>query len=201
MPAQQQALPLYANLKTLLMRYLLISLFLISCNQTPDKKQEIANPNQQVTTDTIPSAKRDTLKVDTFSITRLIPEFSKDTNFSGISGITVGTDIQKTVIYSIYKLPKKKAFEILSKKNKRTISSNNKNVPAYSDLVKIDSLTFFKAVYREYEQNPTAQKFYDKLNSLKKYDIFFVSSYGYLHWLFFDRNSDTVYQRTQLLTY
>jgi hypothetical protein len=183
------------------MRYLLIYLLLISCNQTQDKKQQIANINQQVKTDTIPSAKSDTLKVDTFSITRLIPEFSKDTSFRSISGISVGTDIQKSVIYSIYKLPRKKAFKILSKKNKSTIALNNKNVPAYSDLVEIDSLTFFKTVYREYEHNPTAQKFYDELKSLKKYDIFFVSSYGYLHWLFFDIDSDTVYQRTQLLTY
>jgi hypothetical protein len=183
------------------MRYLLIYLLLISCTQTQDKKEQTAIINQQIKPDTILSAKSDTLKVDTFSITRLIPEFSNDTSFHSISGITVGTDIQKSVIYSIYKLPKKKAFEILSRKNKRTIFNDNKNVPAYSDLVKIDSLTFFKAVYREYEQNPTAQNFYDKLKSLKKYDIFFVSSFGYLHWLFFDRNSDTVYQRTQLLTY
>ena len=183
------------------MRYLMMYLLFISCNQTQDKKPQIANLNQQVKTDTIPSAKSDTLKVDTFSITRLIPEFSRDTSFRSISGITVGTDIQKSAIYSIYKLPKKKAFEILGKKNKRTISYNNKNVPAYSDFIKIDSLTFFKSVYREYEQNPAAQKFYDKLKSLKKYDIFFVGSYGFMHWLFFDKNSDTVYQRTQPLTY
>jgi hypothetical protein len=160
------------------MRYLLIYLLLISCNQTLDKKQQTANLNQKVKPDTIPSAKSDTLKVDTFSITRLIPEFSKDTNFHSISGITVGTDIQKSVIYSIYKLPKKKAFEILGKKNKRTISSNNKNVPAYSALVKTDLLIFFKAVYREYEQNPAAQIFYDKLKSLKKYDIFLSARMG-----------------------
>ena len=173
------------------MRYLLIFFLLISCNQAQNRKKQMVKVDPQGMADTIVSSGDDALRVDTFNITRLIPEFSKDTDFRNISGISVGTDIQRTVIYSIYKLPKKKLFKILSKKN----------VSTYTNLVKYDSLNFFKNVYGEYEQNPTAQQFYDRLRSLKKYDLYFAGSYGYMHWLFLDKNSDTIYQRTQLLTF
>lgn len=182
------------------MRYLPIYLLLISCNQAQDKKEQTTILNQQVKPDTILSARSDTLAVDTFSITRLIPEFSNDTSFHLISGISVGTDMQKMVIYSIYRLPGKNAFKILNKRT-RKVTHENKLVPAYSDLVKIDSSTFFTTVYREWEQNPTAQNFYDNIKTLKNYDIYFATTYGYMHWLIFDKKSDTIYQRTQLLTF
>ncbi len=182
------------------MRYFLIYLLLISCNQTQDKKKQTPTLNQKIKPDTIPSVKSDTLKVDTFSITRLIPEYSKDTSYHLISSISVGTDMQKMVIYSIYRLPRKNAFKILNKKT-RKVTHEKKLVPAYSDLEKIDTSFFFNTVYGEYEKNRTAQKFYDNVKSLKNYDIYFATTYGYMHWLIFDKKSDTIFQRTQLLTF
>ena len=183
------------------MRHLLIYLLFLSCNQTQEKIQQTANFNAKNKADSFPYIKSDSLRIDTFSIATLIPEFLKDANFRNISGAVVGMDIQQIVYYSIYRLPKKNVFKALKNNNQDTKLSGKKQIKDYTGLVKIDSVDFFKKIYRDYKKNTTAQNFYDKLKSLKGYDIYFASTYGYMHWLFFDKNSDTVYQRTQLFTY
>lgn len=70
----------------------------------------------------------DSLRVDTFNIVSLIPEFSKDSNLHSISGIKVGTDIQKSVIYNIYRLPKKRVFDILKTKSRDSKLSGKRQI-------------------------------------------------------------------------
>ncbi len=174
--------------------------FLFSCNMKKDKQnQETKNLDDQV--DTILPVIPDSLRMYNFNITELIPELLQDSNYHSISGIRVGTDIQKTVIYNTYTLPRKKLFELLSRTNKDTMPAGKKQVQNIQGPVKIEKKSFFNSVHGTYENNPYGQRFYDKLSQLKGYDIYFVMTFGYLHWIFIDQNSDTVYHRSQLLSF
>lgn len=185
------------------MQYLFFCLLLpvLSCNTNEANKEQASAGNNPIKNDTIPPAAGGSLQTRTFDITSLIPGFARDTSFHAVSGVTAGTDIQETVSYSIYRLPRKNAFTILRMKSNDTKLPGNKQKSSYTEPVKISSKDFFNSVYGLYEKNPAAQKFYNKIHLLNGYEIFFASTYGYMHWLFFDKNSDTVYQRTQLMTY
>lgn len=72
-----------------------------SCNIKQHNSQQNTNNEGKPGQDTIRSVTSDRLRITPSNITSLIPEFSNDTNFHNISGIAVGTDLQKNVIYTI----------------------------------------------------------------------------------------------------
>lgn len=139
--------------------------------------------------------------VEKFDILRLIPAFGRDSSFHFLQGFVIGNDIQKMVIFSQYRLPKKNIDRHIRLTNQEAQPPGSGGKGSAPGLVALDRKFFFGVVYGDYDKLPAGQYVYKKLSALKKYDLYFASTPGYLHWLFIDADSDTVYQRTQLLVY
>jgi hypothetical protein len=172
-----------------------ILFFLVSCNPSKDKKDQLETVDTSQLT-TINKTSND-ITTDIFNIETIVPSFLQDTSFHKIAGLQVRTGVQKIYYYSIYKMPKTSVLSVYNKMPKIVLLTKSNGQKVFTQLTKIDNNRFFGQRYEQDEDNKISQDFFYKFKQLKEFEIFEYNSPSYFQQIIFDKSSDTVYHRVR----